>query len=216
VQVTFAIDSLQKDYLQQMGPKSVSFARLMMDENRRICEAKLASIRTLETKAISQVTAAGTILGLLTAFGAGIGVVFRDAAIAMLVVAILAYLRAAYVRSGTLPSFGHYLSKSVMSDPLNEARVATLAAGAWRDYSLEVEKDNAIKAQFVKAGNFWLQSALIAILVAVLLNAMQVGILELRRGAIHPGERGSVSRSVQSVRQREGRIGSGWVESGPV
>ncbi|HET6276262.1 MAG TPA: hypothetical protein VFE16_10075, partial [Candidatus Cybelea sp.] len=83
----------------------------------------------------------------------------------MLGVAVFAYLRAVYVREGALPSPGLYLSAGIVWEPWNEGRIATLLAGAWKDYGLELEVANEYKARYVRTGNVWLVVALVSIVV---------------------------------------------------
>jgi hypothetical protein len=149
---------------------NISICRFLMDESRRVAEAKLASLRTLEGKAIAQVGVSGTILAILTAFGRDIPLPWRAIPLALLVVAILCYLRAGYVRTGALPSLGGYLNDTVVADPENEARIALQLAGSWTEYGLEVEQDNKFKAQFVRAGAIWLQVALFSLLAVVIVT----------------------------------------------
>lgn len=193
-----AVASVRQDHLLKLDDKSIPLARLLMDENRRICEFKIASIRGLDTKAIGQVAAAGTILALLSAFGSNLAFWARAIPIFFLIVAIAMYVVAAYVRTGALPSFGHYLSTGIIAEPKNEARVAMLAAGAWRDYSRDLEVVNETKAKYVKIGNVWLVGALLAILVAVLLPS---GSNAQAQSTAHAS--GHIRRSCSNVPRRQ-------------
>ena len=166
---TEAVGLLADSFYQDV--KNISICRFLLDETRRTAEAKLTSLRTLEGKAIAQVGVAGTILALLAAFGSGIPFAWKAPVLLLLVIAILAYLRAGYVRSGNLPSLGGYLSDTVVADPQNEARVALQLAASWSEYSLEIEQANEIKANFTRTGNFWLQTALVALLAVAFFTA---------------------------------------------
>lgn len=150
---------------------SITSARLLMDENRRLCEWKLASIRTIEQKAISQVTAAGIILAVVAAFGRDdLPFGYKAIPIALLIVAIMAYIRTAYMRVDGMPSFGD-LNSDVLADPLDEGRLAIHAAGAWYEFGLELDAVNKSKARYATTGNFWLIAALFMILLLVSLAA---------------------------------------------
>ena len=150
---------------------SIAPARLLMDENRRLCEWKLASIRAIEQKAIGQATAAAIIFAVLAAFSRDdLSFAYRAIPIASLVVAIAAYIKTAYIRAGGLPSFGPYLATDVIAEP-NEGRLAILAGNAWYAYGLELDAVSKIKGRYVKTGNFWLIAALLVILLLAVLPA---------------------------------------------
>lgn len=134
---------------------SFARARLRMDENRRVCEWKIASIRATEQKAIAQVTAAAIILAVLSAFGRDdLSFVFKAIPIAALIVAIAAYLKTAYIHMTSPPS--------VISEPLDEA---------WHDYGFKLDAVSKIKVRYVKTGNFWFIAALLMILLLAILPA---------------------------------------------
>ncbi len=157
-----AVASLRDDYLTEVDGAATALARLLMDENRRLCEWKVAAIRAVEKKATSQIAAAGIILAVLAALDrSDLSIGYKAIPIAALVVAIMAYLKASYIRVGALPSFGHYLANGVIIEPLNEGRLAVLAAGAWHEYGLELEVVNETKARYVTTGTFWLVFALL-------------------------------------------------------
>ena len=199
------VASLQLDYLNKLDAKSVGFAQLLMDENRRVCEWKIASVRELEKKAIAFIAVAGTILTLLAAFGRDLAFGYRAIPILLLVVAVMAYIKACYIRSGALPSAGHFLSTRVIEEPLNEARFALLTAGAWHQYGLDLEVANKTKARYVRTGNFWLVAALFAIVAVVFLPSAPNS---PGSGVNKPSPCPSM-RSLQHVRRREAVSKSG-------
>jgi hypothetical protein len=163
-----AIDALKAPRYRRLNNESVGLARFLMDEARRVCEIRIQSIRGLEGKALSLVPASGTVLAILVALGHSLPPRFKLTAIAMLAVAIFAYLKAAYVRKGSMPSIGVYLSQAVILEPWNEARIAIRQAGAWRDYGFELQAANEIKARYVRTGNFWLIAGLVTAVAGVL------------------------------------------------
>ncbi len=159
---------------------SIPPARLPMDENRRLCEWKLASIRTIEQKAISQLMAAGIILAVVAAFGRDdLPFVYKAIPIALLIVAIMAYIRTAYMRVDGTPSFGD-LNTDLLADPLNEGRLAIHRAGAWYEYGLDLDAVNKSKARYATTGNFWLIAALLMILFLVSVPAPSKSVDERR------------------------------------
>lgn len=195
---TAALLTLQPLEIKAVSAESLSLAKFLMNENRRISDYKLASVRSLEKKATGQITAAGTILALLTAFGTDLPIILRAFPIAFLVVAIMAYIRASYVRTASLPSFSYYVSLEVIADPQNEARIAALAASAWGKYGLELERANTIKARYVRTGNFWLVLALLTILLLAFLPALPKGPSEGTSPKLS-----RMTRSLQNVQRQE-------------
>lgn len=97
-----ALRLLRSPKFAQVGPDATPLARFLMDENRRISEVKLATVRALEIKAISQAVAAATVLGLFAAFAPGEHP-YKAIPIGLLVLTVVAYILAAYVRMGRLP-----------------------------------------------------------------------------------------------------------------
>lgn len=197
---TDAINALRAPTYVRLNAESIGLGRLLMDEARRVCELKLESIRALEKKALGQVTAAGTILAILAVFERSLPFGYKAIPIVMLAVAVSAYLGAAYVREGKLPSIGVYLSRDVVSEPWNEARIAVRQAGAWKDYGLELEAANEAKARYVRTGNVWLIGALVAIVAAVFLPAWSKS--STCAGASQASS--PSTRSQTDVRRREG------------
>lgn len=148
--------------------KLVSLARFLLEETQRVVDVKIASIRSLEGKAIAQVGVAGTILALLAAFASQIPAGWKAAPLAFLLIAILAYVKAGYVRSGSLPTVGSYVTKRITSGEYNEREISLQLAVAWYEYGLELEQVNTIKANFMRAGNVWLQFALVVLVLQIL------------------------------------------------
>jgi len=195
-----AVASLRKPHLRRVNNELVGLSRLLMDENRRICEHKLESIRSLEKKALGKITAAGTILAILAAFAQRLPFSHELVPIIMLGIAVSSYVIGLYVREGALPSPGVFLSTEIISEPWNEGRVAVLLAGAWRDYGLVVEAANESKARYVKTGDFWLIAALVTIVLLVFLSARA-------NSSVYAGASPAPNPSIRSqidVRRREG------------
>jgi hypothetical protein len=180
--------------LADVDLKALSIAKLLMEENRRICEWKRGSIIALEKKATNLVAAAGTGLALLAAFNRDLPFSYNAVPVVLLVIAVILLVIALYVREGALPSFGNYVSEVVLKEPCNEPRLYFIAARAWSDYAREIEATNRTKARYVRSGAIWLVIAIIAALVVVFISAPRAA------PQTAPARN---SRSLQDVRGRE-------------
>jgi hypothetical protein len=145
--------------------KTPTVPMLLLTEVKRVVDFKVASIRALEGKAVAQMGVSGTVLGLLAAFSANIATAWKALPLSLLLLAILAYLQAIYIRTGSLPSLGAYMTDTIVTDETNEGKIALQLATAWNDYGLEAEQSNLRKARFVRSGNLWLRLALVSVVL---------------------------------------------------
>ena len=160
---------LQRERLDKQETLSQSdVAEFVFSTVMQSVSAKHDIVRTLETKATSQMGFAGAILALLVTLGQSnvMQPPFLLAIIA-LTVCILASLRAVFITEYTTPSPLLYNIPSIASKAENKAKIALNLAEAYGRYGLDVGMEAGRKSRYVAAGSIALFVGIASVFASV-------------------------------------------------
>lgn len=156
---------LESDVYQNITDEKVpSFLFTAIGKN---VDAKHDAIKTLETKAASQIGFAGTIIAIFAALGEHTHFLWIAIPLG---ISILASLRAIFVKEYNLPSPIVYNLDTILSDPNNAAKIASALTESYAQYGLDLGVAAGRTARYVSTGTIGLVVGVIMLLVVTTLD----------------------------------------------